>query len=208
MALKNFELTWVVYDDSDPYGFCLALFTLTPIFVMVMYGTVLAFQRDLDTLFMVTGQLMNEALNKCLKHLIRHRRPLGASIDGHGMPSAHAQFMTFFSTFVILYTWRRLNTHRRLEQYITILAAFILSCIVCISRIRLRYHTPVQVYAGVVIGIFFGTFWFFLSTQISRSYFYTMANVRVMRFFRFRDISHIPDLIVYQHEICLQDKLE
>lgn len=44
--------------------------------------------------------------------------------------------------------------------------------------------------------------------QISRSYFYTMANVRVMRFFRFRDISHIPDLIVYQHEICLQDKLE
>lgn len=91
---------------------------------MVMYGTVLAFQRDLDTLFMVTGQvqfspimdlqltvgdtqLMNEALNKCLKHLIRHRRPLGASIDGHGMPSAHAQFMTFFSTFVILYTWRR-----------------------------------------------------------------------------------------------------
>lgn len=34
MALKNFELTWVVYDDSDPYGFCLALFTLTPMYVM------------------------------------------------------------------------------------------------------------------------------------------------------------------------------
>ena len=142
MALKNFELTWVVYDDSDPYGFFLALFTLTPMyidayihhrqadislcrFVMVMYGTALAFQRDLDTLFMVAGQvrpfvisypsplnpsdtqLTNEALNKSLKYLIRHRRPTGASITGHGMPSAHAQFITFFSTFVVLYTWRR-----------------------------------------------------------------------------------------------------
>nr|CCA20165.1 dolichyldiphosphatase 1 putative [Albugo laibachii Nc14] len=205
MALKNFELTWVVYDDSDPYGFFLALFTLTPIFVMVMYGTALAFQRDLDTLFMVAGQLTNEALNKSLKYLIRHRRPTGASITGHGMPSAHAQFITFFSTFVVLYTWRRLNTHRKLEQHCTILAAVILSWIVCISRIRLRYHTPMQVYVGAVIGVLFAIIWFSLSTHIPRSYFDTMTNLKVMRIFRFRDISHIPDLIVYQHEICLQE---
>lgn len=31
MALKEFELTWVVYDPRDPLGAILALFTLSPV---------------------------------------------------------------------------------------------------------------------------------------------------------------------------------
>lgn len=30
-ALKEFELTWVVYDPQDPLGALMALFTLSPV---------------------------------------------------------------------------------------------------------------------------------------------------------------------------------
>lgn len=32
-ALKEFELTWVVYDPNDPLGAVMALFTLSPVCV-------------------------------------------------------------------------------------------------------------------------------------------------------------------------------
>lgn len=31
VALKEFELTWVVYDPNDPLGALMALFTLSPV---------------------------------------------------------------------------------------------------------------------------------------------------------------------------------
>lgn len=32
-GLKEFELTWVVYDSADPLGAIMALFTLSPVCV-------------------------------------------------------------------------------------------------------------------------------------------------------------------------------
>jgi hypothetical protein len=33
-TLKEFELTWVVYDPKDPFGALLALCTLSPVYVL------------------------------------------------------------------------------------------------------------------------------------------------------------------------------
>lgn len=52
-------------------------------------------------------QLLNEVLNQVLKRTIRQKRPAGALLGGTGMPSAHSQFMGFFTLYTLLYTWKR-----------------------------------------------------------------------------------------------------
>jgi dolichyldiphosphatase len=60
--VQEFELTWVVYDPADPLGALLALFTLSPIFLVVVYLTVVASQRDLDSIAMLVGQVRGHGL--------------------------------------------------------------------------------------------------------------------------------------------------
>lgn len=102
---------------------------------MVMFATLMVFQRDLDAFAALVGQvrgtilrvttgptiwshssplscvtdaqLANEVLNQVLKHSIQQSRPTGARMSGAGMPSAHAQFVAFFAAYVIAYTCKR-----------------------------------------------------------------------------------------------------
>lgn len=48
---------------------------------------------------------MNEFVNLILKHTIREARPLKRDgiYNEYGMPSTHAQFMWFFTTYAILF---------------------------------------------------------------------------------------------------------
>ncbi|TMW56954.1 hypothetical protein Poli38472_002879 [Pythium oligandrum] len=201
-AFKEFELTWVVYDPSDPFGAILALCTLSPVFIMVMYATLVVFQRDLDAIALLVGQLLNEALNQILKRSIKQSRPRGARISGAGMPSAHSQFIAFFAAYVVAYTIKRFNAHRRLEKSLTIFSVVILAIVVCISRVRLGYHTLDQVLVGAAVGAASGFVWFLTVSQTSSWLFPWITETSIAQFFYVRDISHIPDLIVYQHELC------
>jgi dolichyldiphosphatase len=74
---------------------------------MVMLTTLVVFQRDLDGIAFLIGQLSNEVLNQILKRFIKQSRPHGARMSGAGMPSAHSQFIAFFATYVIAYTAKR-----------------------------------------------------------------------------------------------------
>lgn len=101
---------------------------------MVMFATLVVFQRDLDSIAMLVGQvrrlarpyvrgqhedsltrtlarfcsqLANEVLNQILKRTIRQSRPHGARMSGSGMPSAHSQFIAFFAAYVVAYTLKR-----------------------------------------------------------------------------------------------------
>ncbi|DAZ99359.1 TPA: hypothetical protein N0F65_005210 [Lagenidium giganteum] len=204
-VLTEFEWTWVVYDPRDPLGQIFALFTLSPVFIMVMYATLVVFQRDMDIIFMLIGQLANEVLNQILKRSIHQSRPHGARMSGSGMPSAHSQFITFFSTYVILYTWKRLNSHRRLEQTLTMVGAIVLATMVCVSRVRLGYHSLEQVLAGACVGCMAGLAWHMLGTAVAPRLFPVLVQSRLAQFFYVRDISHIPDLIVYQHELAVME---
>ena len=97
--LVPFDLTFVRYQDNDKLGELLAckyelqkvvnhcltsiyfssfktiVITLTPIFVMVMYATILMIRRDFQTGFICAGQLANVALNLVLKKIIAQPRP-------------------------------------------------------------------------------------------------------------------------------------
>ncbi|KAF4324060.1 hypothetical protein BBO99_00002336 [Phytophthora kernoviae] len=204
--LQAFELTWVVYDPTDPLGVILALFTLSPIFIMIMYATLVASQRDLDTISMFTGQMITVVLNKVLKKVINQPRPEGAPMSGSGMPSAHSQFIAFFAAYVVAYTWKRLNSRRRQEQWFTIVSVLVVAVLTCYSRIHLGYHSTEQVVVGVVFGVLTGhdvlTLVCLSNVQVAPWLFPLLAKSRLAQFFYVRDISHIPDLVVYQFEIC------
>lgn len=74
---------------------------------MVMLVTLVAFQRDLNAMAMLGGQLLNETCNQLLKRTIKQNRPREAPKCGPGMPSAHAQFVSFFAAYVVAYTLQR-----------------------------------------------------------------------------------------------------
>jgi dolichyldiphosphatase len=75
--LVSFGLTHVMYIKGDIIGYFLALLSLSPIFIMVMYATLIVFRRDFQTIFIVFGQLLNVAVNLILKKVISQPRPHG-----------------------------------------------------------------------------------------------------------------------------------
>lgn len=64
---------------------CLLVFvpvvTLTPVFVMVMYATIILTRRDFQTCFICLGQLINVAINLVLKKIISQPRPEDRCVD-------------------------------------------------------------------------------------------------------------------------------
>lgn len=75
MPLVPFSLTYVRYEENDLLGKMLALVTLSPVFIMVMYATILVIRRDIQTAFITFGQLMNVGMNLILKKIINDPRP-------------------------------------------------------------------------------------------------------------------------------------
>lgn len=75
------------------------------------------------------------------------------------MPSAHAQFMAFYATYIIIWMVRasHFSLHKKLLRS---LGLVVLSLTVSYSRVYLFYHTPLQVSAGFAIGVVLGIFWF------------------------------------------------
>lgn len=96
---------------------------------------------------------------------------------GYGMPSSHAQFMTYFSLSLTLFLLLRHHPpsphpykHTPLSLPIRILlslATSLLAIAVALSRIYLNYHTPNQVLAGCVAGAVSAVGWFGV-TEVGR----------------------------------------
>lgn len=70
-------LTHVQYDPADPFAKLLALVTLSPIFLLCAYATIILYRRELTFVNAFVGQLGCEGLNWGLKRLIRQPRPTG-----------------------------------------------------------------------------------------------------------------------------------
>lgn len=97
---------------------------------------------------------------------------------GYGMPSSHAQFVAYFSTFLTLFLLLRHNphhphassTHVPIPVWQRAALAVLSICsaaAVAQSRIYLSYHTPRQVYAGAGAGVSCAISWF-VATSIAR----------------------------------------
>ncbi len=159
-----FSLTYVMYNPQDPYGELVAIITLAPIFIVVMYATLIVMRRDIDTILIFLGQLMSVAINVLVKKMIKEPRPIGAHLDDEGMPSNHAQFIFFFAMYYTLELLFR--SPRRVCPYLLRLfytsVLLVLALLVSLSRVYLNYHTFEQVVVGAVLGAFNAFIWSFV----------------------------------------------
>lgn len=159
--LVPFSLTYVKYSRGDILGQFLALVTLTPVYVMVSYATLIVYRRDSTSLLNCSGQLVNLVINLALKHLFDQPRPDdGSELQDPGMPSNHSQFICYFAMLNILQIVFRPSSLPTLYRAIYSLGLAVLAAVVCLSRLYLHYHSVDQVIVGAIIGTAFGGIWF------------------------------------------------
>lgn len=76
-GLASISLTHVYFNPLDKISYAFAYITLAPIAILVFYASVIVSRREMAGILMLTGQLLNEALNFVLKENIAQDRPYG-----------------------------------------------------------------------------------------------------------------------------------
>lgn len=123
---------------------------------------------------------------------------------GYGMPSSHAQFVTFFSLSVSFFLLFRHSPHPTLthtpttfyQRLLLSVAALASAAAVAGSRVYLSYHTPKQVLVGCAAGAVFSVVWFtFTSLLRSEGWIWWALNHPLVKYFRVRDLVVEEDLV-------------
>lgn len=123
---------------------------------------------------------------------------------GYGMPSSHAQFVTFFSVTLTLFLLFRhvphpTETHTPFtffQRLLLSLLALASAAAVACSRIYLNYHTPKQVLVGCAAGAIFAVIWFTFTTFLRRvGLVEWILETELAKLFRVRDLVIQEDLV-------------
>jgi dolichyldiphosphatase len=133
--------------------------------------------------------------------------PLALTGKGYGMPSSHAQFVSYFAVSITLFLLLRHNPHapntstthiptstfERLALSVLVIAG---AAAVAQSRIYLNYHTERQILVGCVVGALFAVFWYLFTTYLRRSgWLDWVLDTSIAKFFRLRDLVVTEDLV-------------
>ncbi|KAI9337779.1 hypothetical protein BDR26DRAFT_863534 [Obelidium mucronatum] len=203
--LKPFSQTYFVYDPNDPIGKLMALFSLTPVFIMVSYATLIASRRDIYIATICVGQLLGEVLNLAIKKVIKEPRPSSHPMlsDGYGMPSSHSQFMAYFATCCLLHLYLKTSYKNPQWKHLVAFATISLAGIVQYSRIHLEYHSVPQVLVGIQIGTMLGLIWFLFTTRTVLPFLVDQCKILqhpLCVAFCIRDTSDVGDLVRCEYE--------
>ncbi|KAH7051114.1 hypothetical protein B0J12DRAFT_740057 [Macrophomina phaseolina] len=203
-ALASLSLTHVHYNPHDRFSYLCAWLALVPQGLCVVYATLIWSSREAEVALMFAGQMACEALNWGLKRLIKEERPRQMYGKGYGMPSSHAQFVSFFSLYLALFLLYRhaphpTHTHtpttfaQRLALSVLALGA---AAAVAFSRIYLSYHTSKQVLVGCAAGAAFAVVWFGVTGWVRSSGLLKWAlDTGLARALRARDLVVEEDLV-------------
>ena len=193
------ENTHVTFDQGDTIGEILAYITLTPVFLMVMYTTLILLRRDYTTFYALGGQLLNLVFNKILKKLIDQPRPIhNHELSDSGMPSNHSQFIGYF---VVYYSIQFLfNSHSKTlsvqYKYFYSFSLFILGALVCFSRYYLGYHTVDQVLVGAGVGTTVGILWSIIDIYFGNFIGDYLCSIPLIHFFGVRHFSPLEQYLL------------
>lgn len=122
---------------------------------------------------------------------------------GYGMPSSHAQFITYFAVYLALFlTYRHTPAYASAYPYSSFLVRAVATAGlaaaatgVSASRIYLNYHTPKQVLAGSAAGFVCACAWFVVTGMLRSSGWIDWAtDLTVARLLRIRDLVVSEDL--------------
>lgn len=156
--------------------------------------------------------MIDELLNKILKSIIKSPRPLERkdAYGKYGMPSSHAQFMGFFTSYLILFIClRQHQTYRtvfgKAVRNLLVVMLVVVNIIVCLSRVYLSYHTLIQVVAGQLIGISLGSLSFFGVNHFIVPLFPTVVSWKISEFLLIRDTNAIPNVLLFEYVIIRQE---
>lgn len=207
--------TLVEYPKGDLYGKLLAIISLLPIFSIAGFLALIMFRRDLHTITFFCGVLLNDVVNRILKHWIKEPRPIIRyhmfKENGYGMPSSHSQFIWFFTVYTTLFILIRLhhmNNNAPLERAVRILVlitCWALAFLVSISRIYLVYHTWPQVFVGSAIGTLLGGLWFCFTHFTLTPLFPCIVTWKISEFFLLRDTTLIPNILWFEYTVTRQE---
>jgi dolichyldiphosphatase len=170
----------------------------------IVYATLIWSTREVEIFLMFAGQMACEALNFALKRILKEERPKQMHGKGYGMPSSHAQFVSFFSLSLTLFLLFRhmpkksTASHTPLSLVARVgLSGLALVCagLVAWSRIYLNYHTQKQVLVGTLAGAVSAVGWFAVTTFLRQSGLLAwVLKQDFVRLFRVRDLVVEEDL--------------
>jgi dolichyldiphosphatase len=171
--LVPFDFFYVLVDPADLFAPLFAFLTFSPFLIGFAQLTAVIGRRDFHSALLLAGLLMGTIISSGLKEIIKQPRPPNSFKLGYGMPSDHAQFMTF----LFFYTWlmRRLYKHNenkpiyinftelgvssRLCSFLNSMfdrvqmpLLFIFCLSVIYSRLYFSVHTIQQLAAGTALG--------------------------------------------------------
>jgi len=204
----SLAISHVEYPSGDWLGKILAIMSLCPLTLVIALVTLIIFRRDLHTITFFLGTSLNEAINWVLKHLIKELRPCRGRenlYSEYGMPSNHAQFMWFFSTYMAFFLLIRLHhgsSTYPLEsawKYVATLFFICIAAVVTYSRIYLHYHTWTQVICGACLGVLFACIWFFITQFTFTPIFPLIAAWPISEFLMLRDTTLIPNVMWFEY---------
>eukprot|EP00747_Dinoflagellata_sp_TGD_P180275 gnl/TRDRNA2_/TRDRNA2_32469_c0_seq1.p1 gnl/TRDRNA2_/TRDRNA2_32469_c0~~gnl/TRDRNA2_/TRDRNA2_32469_c0_seq1.p1 ORF type:complete len:248 (-),score=35.14 gnl/TRDRNA2_/TRDRNA2_32469_c0_seq1:45-755(-) len=129
----------------------------------VVSGSVFAtlvWRHDACVCWCVVGSVLAAANCKLLKRVINVARPVGARKADPGMPSSHAQSLSFLSTFFAL----ELLASSAMAPVASAAAAMLVVCALFLTwlRVALGHHTVAQVLVGYLLGAASAAVWRYL----------------------------------------------
>uniref|UniRef100_A0A0R3T9Q2 Dolichyldiphosphatase n=1 Tax=Rodentolepis nana TaxID=102285 RepID=A0A0R3T9Q2_RODNA len=166
-------------------------------------------KRDLHSILYAIGMLSNEVLCKVAKKLIKAPRPPthpSLLVSSHGMPSNHAQFMFFMTAYFALFVRYRLSPRHYSStfRFLAPIFMFVFSTIVCYTRIYLEFHYMGQIFMGALVGIIFGSFWFFLVHVICTPWFPWIVNSKIGTQLMLQDFTNVPNVFTVEYNTMRQ----
>lgn len=126
--------------------------------VSILFASIILLRHDGAALWGIIGSVSNSALSLVLKRILNQARPATTSRTDPGMPSTHAQSISFISVFAVLSVLEWLGTSK---------VSMFLCCLILAScsyfirlRVSQRLHTSSQVVVGAIVGSVFCILWY------------------------------------------------
>ncbi|KAK9489541.1 hypothetical protein V1508DRAFT_458436 [Lipomyces doorenjongii] len=197
----SLRFTHVHYDDADPWAHIMAWISLAPQTLCIVYLTLIFSRREIETIILFVGQLASEVANHILKRILREERPKYGTMGdrdslGFGLPSAHAQFMAFYSTYLCLWMFLRAHHFSARKRSYRAIGLMSLTLIVSYSRVYLFYHTWKQVLLGLFVGTITGFGWFVICVAVRElGILDNILDSAPFRWFYVKDTSHYRSFV-------------
>ncbi|CAN6863433.1 unnamed protein product [Brassica oleracea] len=123
--------------------------------VAALFGSVLLLRHDGASLWAVIGFISNSLLSVTLKRILNQERPVATSRSDPGMPSSHAQSISFISLFILFSVMEWLGTNP------LSLCSFVASSSQWLpTLVSQKLHTTSQVVVGAIFGSVYCTLWY------------------------------------------------